>query len=188
MLEDSDKVVVGTPNPKWVGGMTNTFTYKNLSLSFFMYARIGQSYFARLAPDGVGEDSYVSIVREEDPGNFWSPENPDAEYPQPTLAAANTSVRQATYINDGSFVIMRNISLSYNLPRLILDRVKVANCELYVQVHNPFIFGGKVVKAGINPEDENNWNNINSIGEPVGGTNNNTILIRSWVFGVRVGL
>ncbi|MBN2213498.1 MAG: TonB-dependent receptor [Bacteroidales bacterium] len=188
MLEDSDKVVVGTINPKWVGGITNTLTYKNLSLSFFMYARIGQSYFANLAPGGVGENSYVSYVREEDPSNFWSPENPGAEYPQPTLTAANSSVRQATYINSGSYVIMRNISVSYNLPRLILDKVKVANCELYLQVLNPFIFGGKVVKAGINPEDENNWNNINSIGEPVGGTNNNRILIRSWVFGVRVGL
>jgi TonB-linked SusC/RagA family outer membrane protein len=188
MLEDSDKVYVGTPNPKWVGGMTNTLTYKNLTLSFFMYARIGQSYFANLHPGGTGAGSFIGYCREEDPSNFWSPENPDAEYPQPTITAANANITQGTYVNDGSFVIMRNISLSYNLPRLLLDRVKVANCEVYAQVLNPFIFGGKAVQAGFNPDDENNWNNINSIGEPVGGTNNNHILLRSLVFGIRLGL
>ena len=188
MLEDSDKVVVGTPNPKWIGGMTNTFTYKNLSLSFFMYARIGQSYFANLHPGGTDRITFISHFREEDPGNFWSEENPGGKYPKPTISPDNGDVRRATFVNNGSFVIVRNISLSYNLPRSILDRVKVANCEVYVQVLNPFIFGGEVVKAGFNPDDNINWNNINSVGDPVGGTNNNTILIKSWVFGIRIGL
>ncbi len=188
MLEDSDKVVLGTPNPKWTGGMTNTFTYKNLSLSFFMYARIGQSYFANLHPGGTGSSGFIGYARSVPISEFWSPENTGAKYPRPSITPENTNVFQSTYINNGSFVIVRNISLSYDLPKKILAKVKATNCQVYVQVLNPFIFGGEVVKAGINPDDNNNWNNINSIGEPVGGTNNNSILLQSWVFGIRIGL
>ena len=153
-----------------------------------MYARIGQSYFANLHPGGTDQSTFINYVRKEDINNFWSPENPGAEYPKATITPDNGDIRRATYVNDGSFVIVRNISLSYKLPRIVLDRVKIANCEVYAQVLNPFIFGGEVVKAGFNPDDNINWNNVNSVGDPVGGTNDNRILIKSWVFGIRIGL
>ena len=100
----------------------------------------------------------------------------------------NGTVRRATYINDGSYVIVRNISLSYNVPKSLLNRIKVSNLKVYVQVLNPFIFGGEVVKAGFNPDDNNEWHETNTVGEARGGTNNNTVIVKSWVFGVRVGL
>lgn len=188
MLEDSDKVVLGTPNPKWTGGITNTFTYKNVSLSFFVYARVGQSYFANLHPGGTAANGFIGYARSVPLSDFWSAENTGARWPRPSLTPENQNVVQSTYINDGSYVIVRNISLSYDFPKKLLNRVKVTNCQVYLQVLNPFIFGGEVVKAGVNPDDSNNWNNINSIGEPVGGTNNNTILVQSWAFGIRLGL
>lgn len=188
MLEDSDKVIIGTPNPKWVGGITNTFTYKGLSLSFFMYARIGQTYFGNLQPGGTGSGSYLRYMKAEDINNFWSPENPNAEYPQPNSRYSNANVLRGTYYNDGSFIIVRNINLTYDFPKTMLDKVNISNLQVYVQVLNPFIFGRDVVKAGINPDDNTNWGNTNSVGDPVGGTNNNTIMIRSLGFGARVGL
>ena len=64
-------------------------------------------------------------------------------------------------------------------------------CQINVQVINPFIFGPDVVKLGLNPDDETNWQseslpNSNSTA-PLGGMNNNTILPQSWVFTLRVG-
>ena len=163
-------------------------TYKNIKLSFFIYARVGQSYFTSLQPGGTDYGSFISYVRHEDPDNFWSPEHTDAKYPQATVAPSNRDVLRATYVNDGTFFIMRNISLSYDFAESLLDRIKVSNLQVYAQVLNPFIFGSDVVKAGINPDDNNRWNDINSVGDPVGGINNNSIITRSWVFGVRVGL
>ena len=188
MLEDSDKVILGTPNPKWVGGMTNTFTYKGISLSFFIYARVGQTYFSSLQPGGDGSNTFIGYVRSEDPNNFWSQEHPDAEYPQLTARPTNSDVLRGTYYNDGSFVVVRNISLSYDFPETLLDRVKVSSLQVYAQVLNPFIFGGDVVKAGINPDDNVNWFETNSVGDPKGGENNNKVIVRSLGFGVRVGL
>jgi hypothetical protein len=164
-LEDDDKVIRGTVRPKWVAGITNSVSYGDFELSAFVYARIGQKY-------------------------FWSPENTNARWPQPTTnpKASNADVNRATFINDGSFVAVRNISLSYNVPNSFLDRFKVKKFQVYGQVLNPFLFGGDVVKAGINPDDTNGWTSVNSIGDPTGGSNNNTMVIRSFVLGVRVGL
>lgn len=189
-LEDDDKVILGTVRPKWVAGMTNSVSYKNFEFSAFVYARIGQKYFSSLVPGGSGGGSYVGYVRSVDSSDFWSPENPNGKYPQPTTnpKASNADVNRATFINDGSFVAVRNISLAYNIPNKVLDRFHVKRFQVYGQILNPFMFGGDVVKAGINPDDTNGWTSVNSVGDPTGGANNNTMIIKSFVLGVRVGL
>jgi len=189
-LEDNDKVIRGTNRPKWIGGLTNTFVYKGFELSAFIYARIGQSYFSSLQPGGSTGGAYVGYVRTMDPNNFWSPTNLNAQWPQPTTnpKASNADVNRATYINDGSFVSVRNISLTYNLEPRLVEKLKMKKLQVYCQILNPFLFGGAVVKAGLNPDDTNGWNSVNSVGDPTGGANNNTMILKSWVFGVRVSL
>lgn len=190
-LTDDDKVIVGSNRPKWTGGMTNTIRYKDLELSCFIYARIGQKYFSSLQPGGSTGGKYVGYVRKADLTDFWSPTNTDAEWPQLYSAittVSTTDVNQAMYINDGSFVAVRNISLSYNFPKKILKYVDVNRLQLYTQVLNPFMFGGKCVQNGINPDDTNEWATVNSVGDPVGGTNNNTMMLTSFVVGCRIGL
>lgn len=189
-LEDDDKVIVGTVRPKWVAGITNTISYMNFELSAFVYARIGQKYFSSLQPGGSVGGSFVGYVRSENPSNFWSVDNAGGKWPQPTTnpKSSNSDVNRATFINNGSFVAVRNISLAYNIPNRILERFHVKKFQVYGQILNPFIFGGDVVKAGINPDDTNGWTNVNSIGDPTGGSNNNTMTIRSFVLGLRIGL
>lgn len=189
-LTDTDKVIRGTDRPKWVGGMTNTLTYKDFVFSFFVYARVGQKYFSSLIPGGYTGGNYIGYVRKAGLDEFWSENNTDAKYPRLTSNSSNEStadVTRATYINNGSFVTVRNISLSYNLPEKLLSKVNIKRLQVYGQVINPFIFGGNVVKAGLNPDDTNSWNDTNSVGDPTGGTNNNTMIYRSYVFGLRVG-
>lgn len=189
-LEDNDKVIRGTVRPKWVAGMTNTVGYKNFELSALLYARVGQKYFSSLQPGGSGGGSFVGYVRSVDPAQFWSPDNTGAKWPQPTTdpKASNADVNRAMFINNGSFMSLRSIALSYNIPSKILDRYKVKSFQIYGQILNPLILGGDVVKAGINPDDTNGWTNVNSVGDPTGGSNNNTMVIKSYVLGVRIGL
>jgi hypothetical protein len=89
--------------------------------------------------------------------------------------------------NVGSFGVVRNISLSYTVSRNVLQKMKLNNLVLNVQVLNPWMFGPGVVKWGINPDDNTNWNVASSNTNPLGGTNNNTILPQSIVFGLRAG-
>ncbi|WP_207513956.1 SusC/RagA family TonB-linked outer membrane protein [Longitalea luteola] len=174
-----DYVIRGTPRPKWYGGITNTFRYKGFTLSSFIYARVGQTYFG----------GYQGVFG-QDFGNMWSWNNQRGKWPLPVLgASAITNISSAVQYQDGSFAIVRNISLIYDVPAKILNLAKMKSLQLNVQVLNPFIIGGKLVKLGINPDDETEWTDESSPNSfttsPNGGMNNNSILPRSIVFGLR---
>jgi hypothetical protein len=87
--------------------------------------------------------------------------------------------------NNGSFGVVRNISLSYTFPKRWIEKATLKDLTVNFQVLNPFIFGPGVVKWGINPDDDTNWSIASSNTNPLGGTNNNTILPQSFVFGLR---
>ncbi len=187
-LDDEDLFIRGSRVPKWTGGLTNTFIYKRWTLSAFIYARVGQKYLANLEPGGIYSSGYIAYARQADPSEFWSEDNPDGQWPEPTIEATNQDVARGARVNNGSFVTVRNISLKYQLPSSLLERISIKHLELYTQVINPFIFGSDVVKAGINPEDTNGWAETNSVGDATGGTNNNRILQQSYVLGLRLNL
>ena len=171
-ITDDDAVILGSNRPKWVGGMGNTFTYKNWKLNFFMYARIGNLYYGLLQTYGRRVETDV-----------WSPDNPGGKYPQPTTQVHDSNSEVMNYAQ-GNMIAVRNIALSYTLPQNILKKYNVSNVEVYGQVLNPFIFGGQLVKAGINPDDVTGWDSKTS--SMAGGQTNNTSIIRSYVMGLRV--
>lgn len=180
-ISADDQVIRGSNRPDWTGGITNTFRYKNWTLSSFIYARVGQTYF------GGYPNSYGGVWpngRVEN--NVWSWDNPGGRWPMPNFGNVE-NITAAMQYHDGSFAAVRNISLSYAVPSAWLQRISVKDLNLNVQVLNPFIFGGDIVDMGLNPDDETNWDRASSNTNPLGGTNNNTILPQSIVFGVRAG-
>jgi TonB-linked SusC/RagA family outer membrane protein len=180
-----DFVVRGTNRPKWTGGITNTFQYKGIELSCFIYARVGQTYF------GGYPNSYGGIFPNGRVENdVWSFENQNGRWPMPNASTAITNTPAAMQYNKGSFAVVRNISLSYTVPDKFLNKFFLQDLQLNVQVLNPFfVYGGDVVKMGLNPDDVTNWDTVSQGGtvnaQPVGGMNNNNVLSRSWVFGLR---
>jgi TonB-linked SusC/RagA family outer membrane protein len=180
-IDQSDYVIRGTSRPKWYGGITNTFRYKGVSLSSFIYARVGQTYFG----------GYPGVFGRNE-SDVWSWNNQSGRFPLPVLGSTGiTNISSAMQYNDGSFAVVRNISLTYDLPAKLIGRAKMKSLQFNVQVLNPFIFGGDIVKWGINPDDETNWSSESSANSfttsPLGGANNNTVLPRSIVFGLRAG-
>ncbi|MFV0403949.1 MAG: SusC/RagA family TonB-linked outer membrane protein [Bacteroides graminisolvens] len=186
-LEDDDKQIVGNRSPKVVIGLTNTFNYKNWELSFFLYGRLGQKYYYNIDPNASGD--YVVYGRKASLNDFWSEENPNAKYPKLTSASnvSDANVNRSANVHNGSFVSVRNISLGYTFKDKLLSKYSIRSLNVFAQVINPFLFGGEVVKAGINPEDTNNLNSFNSVGDLQGATNNNTMMTTSFVFGLRLG-
>lgn len=181
-INADDYVIRGSNRPKWTGGVTNTFTYKNFTLSSFIYARIGQTYFG-------GYPGLFGRVEND----VWTWSKRSGRWPIPITGAQVDNFTPAMQFNDGSFVVVRNISLTYEMPARLIRRATIKNMQFNVQVLNPFIFGGEVVKWGLNPDDDTNWDGPTSLPNsnstaPLGGTNNNTVLPQSIVFGVRVGL
>ena len=178
-FDDNDKQHIGSFSPKWIGGFTTTFIYKNWQLNSFIYARMGSTYYGLLQTYGRRVEKDV-----------WSPENPSGKFPiQRTGGITTNDYSNYMGFTKGNMVAIRNIALSYSFPEKWLNKMGVTNFQIYTQVLNPFIFGGELVKAGINPDDTTGWNttaNNNDTGF-IGGQTNNTILTRSYVIGLRIG-
>jgi TonB-linked SusC/RagA family outer membrane protein len=181
-IDASDMVILGSVRPDWTGGITNTFTYKSWSFNAFIYFRVGQTYFGGY-PNSYGGVNPNGRVEND----VWAWDKTNAKWPMPNLASSITNTTAAMQYNEGSFAIVRNMSLSYTCPQKWLKKITAKELVLNFQVLNPFIFGGEVVKWGINPDDDTNWSIASSNTNPLGGTNNNTILPQSFVFGIRAG-
>ena len=180
-INASDYIVLGSPRPKWDGGITNTFRYANWQLSSFIYFRWGQTYFGGY-PNSYGGVNPNGRVEND----LWSWNNQNGRWPMPNSGNVENTTSAMQY-NDGSFGVIRNISLSYTMPKKWISSIGMNDIVLNFQVLNPLMFGPGVVKWGINPDDDTNWSIASSNTNPLGGTNNNTILPQSFVFGVRAG-
>jgi TonB-linked SusC/RagA family outer membrane protein len=177
-IDNDDNIFQGSFRPKWEGGFTTAFTYRNLELNSFIYGRFGGLYYGLLQTYGARRET-----------NIWSGDNPGGKYPQP-LSGGQAFTDYSGFMNytRSDMVMVKNIALSYSLPEKILKKAGMANAAIYIQVLNPFIFGGELVKAGINPDDMTGWKaNTGSNGNYgyIGGQTNNTIITRSFVIGLR---
>ena len=172
-INDDDAVILGSNRPKWIGGITNTFTYRNWQLNFFVYARVGNLYYGLLQTYGRRVENDV-----------WSPTNTGGRFPQPTTRIHNGNTDVMNYAL-GDMVAVRNIALSYTFPESVLKKFNLSSMQVYGQVLNPFIFGGDLVKIGINPDDVNGWDSKSAA--MAGGQTNNTAIMRSYVLGLRFG-
>lgn len=170
-FDNNDKVIY-QKNPKWQFGLTNTFTYKNWTLNFYIYGRFGNTYYGLTQTIGRRVEN-----------DTWSESNTGAKFAQPTTATRTTTYDYVRNYAKGNMVTVRNIALSYTLPQSALRTISANSASVYVQVLNPFLFGGELVKAGINPDDITGWDANNHIG----GQTNNTCITRSFVLGVRLG-
>jgi len=125
---NDDRVIIGNIIPRWTIGLTNSFSYKGIELSFFLTGRL--KYYA-----GVGE-SLTGMYGDQRVLDYWTPENTTAEYQMPIMNEAGGDTYSSTYYKDNSYIKIRNISLGYQLPKKILDRVKINSLRVYAQIQD----------------------------------------------------
>ncbi|MGO4770568.1 SusC/RagA family TonB-linked outer membrane protein [Flavobacterium sp. W22_SRS_FK3] len=134
---NNDRVIIGSADPKYIAGLTNTFRYKNVELSFFIYGRLGYLYNTGGENEGA-KGSQRSI-------DFYTDNNINAEYQKPIYSAGTgDSFFPILGYRDGAFLKMRNISLGYNFTNEMAAKAGVSKLRLYFQVMNPGMIYNKV--------------------------------------------
>jgi len=136
----AQRTVIGSPLPKWVAGVTNTFSYKGFELSVFFNGVFGN----KLNFYGVGRFSSAN-GRYEDNQTVnqlaaWTPKNTNTIVPQARLFFNNGAQASSRFIEDGSYVRLRNVTFAYNLPKALISKVKLSNVRLYVTGQNLLTF------------------------------------------------
>ncbi|SEW54088.1 TonB-linked outer membrane protein, SusC/RagA family [Chitinophaga arvensicola] len=114
---------VGSALPKFQGGMTNTFTYSGISLGVNVYFLSGNKVYSNNLRfvENDGNEPYYNQVNLPKGSSTWSKPGDDATEPSPQNSA-NSTQTSTRFLKDGSFLALRNISLSYELPKALVNR------------------------------------------------------------------
>lgn len=141
-INDKDRVFAGSPFPKFTSGLQFNSRYKDFSLSIQLYGAFGQKLYNDVLRelDSYGNSNYRKDI---DP---WTPTNTDTKFPRLGYQFAdndrgiNENARGNTdrWIENGSFLRLRNVELGYNLPAKLLTRASISNARLYVSGQNLF--------------------------------------------------
>lgn len=142
IITSADRKKIGNPNPAFTYGLTNIFAYKNFDLTIFLQGVYGNDIFNGsniYLASGVGEDNQLAIMadRWKNPGDITK------------IPKEGDQRKSSRFIENGSFMRIKNVTLSYNMPQkwLILMRIKTA--RMYVSAQNLFTF---TAYTGMDPE------------------------------------
>jgi TonB-linked SusC/RagA family outer membrane protein len=147
-LSEGDKTIIGNANPKFTYGLTNNFTYKQFTFSFFFQGVQGNQLFnaSRIVTEGmyypVNQLSTV-MSRWEKPGDITDMPKSD---PGNLLHNSDVSSR---YVENGSYLRLKSMTLGYDLPKTLCDRLKMQKFYLYVTAENLLTF---TKYTGFDPE------------------------------------
>jgi TonB-linked SusC/RagA family outer membrane protein len=129
-IDDNDRSILGQTDPKWTGGLTNTFTYKNLSLSIFIQTVQGAQ--ANNSVIGTASDE---LGRRNGPAEigFWTPENRSNEW---RSLGNHSNSHGYGFPMDASYVRIKDITLSYTLPKSWMNKAGFNQVQVYVSGRN----------------------------------------------------
>lgn len=161
-ITEADKVILGNANPDFSFGIGNEFNYKNFSLNVFMQGVYGNEIinfnrFSLESFDGTKNNSTAALDR-------WTPDNPTDKYPRAN-ALPHSNVLSDVQVEDGSYLRIQDVTLSYNLPVNLLDKLNLRQVRLYLSGKNLYTFTSY---SGYDPEVSRFSNDNLSMGADYG--------------------
>ena len=179
VINELDRTNIGSPLPKFTFGWTNTFRYKNFDLTIFLngsygnkvlnYNKMGRGYNSLVSMTSTWINKHVSVIDRArleiiDPGKSyadggsWQTDitNVQVSNPGTTMPRAwnadpnhNTDYMSSRYVEDGSYLRIKNITLGYTFPKSVLQKVKIENIRVYCNIQNLYTF---TKYSGYDPE------------------------------------
>ena len=135
-ITDLDRQFIGNPNPNFSFGVTNTASFKNFDLSFFIQGIQGNDvynlnrYITESALYSTTNGTTRILGR-------WTGPNTSNDIPRAINGDPNNNLRVSThYIEDGSYVRLKNLTLGYTLPRSLMSRIAANQLRVYVTGQN----------------------------------------------------
>jgi TonB-dependent starch-binding outer membrane protein SusC len=135
-ITSADQTVIGNANPKYYGGLTNTFSYKGIDLTVFFQFNEGNKIFNenRVFAEGMNSifGQYASTLKRWEPTDT-NTTMPRAIYGDPNGNAALNSTR---FLEDGSYIRLKNLILAYNIPKMLVAKAHLSSVKVFFQATN----------------------------------------------------
>lgn len=145
LITADDRRIQGQLDPNLIWGMTNVISYKNFTLSFFIHGVHGVTKSNPLMTDNV----WTEVRRNTTRKNWWTPENPTNEWYMNHIDANKQGGTTASKYENASFIRIKDISISYDLPPEFLSRIGFTKLRVYITGRNLFTF---TEWTGLDPE------------------------------------
>lgn len=149
IINADDRVLIGSDVPDFSAGLTNRFTYKNFDLSFFFFGRYGNTIVSGFHQDNnalAGRYQQIKV-------DYWTPNNPNAEFPRPFSTQEFPQYRGTLIYFDGSFLKLRNVNFGYSFKESFASRLRMESLRIFGSIQQPFIWAKYRSKYnGVDPE------------------------------------
>jgi TonB-dependent starch-binding outer membrane protein SusC len=178
----AEDVVIGNPNPDFIYGIRNNFSYRGLELDVLLQGVQGNQifngggqYMSASGSNGFDNQTPDQLAAWKKPGDITN-------IPEARLFFANGTDNSSRYISDGSYLRVKAVTLAYNLSKNLLNKMKLDRVRLYVRGQNLFTF---TKYDGWDPEVNADYqsSNINQ-----GVDFYSAPQIKTIVFGINIGL
>jgi TonB-linked SusC/RagA family outer membrane protein len=175
-----DRTFIGDPNPACTYGLNITFTYKAFDLTAYAYGSQGNDinnwnrWWIDFWPSFQGQKSKALLYES------WTPERPNATVPKASNVSnfsTNTQV-VSYYIENGSFMKLKNLQFGYTLPQAALNKVGIKSLRLYIQGVNLLTF---TKYSGLDPE-------LGGDDRAFGSDTGNYPMVKQFIFGLNLTL
>ena len=139
-IDEAQLVPVGDPNPRWTGGVTNTFGFKGFDLTATFIGVFGNKIF-----DGAAQYYSVGFAtgpdnQTRDQLNRWRKPGDITDVPRADYVSDNGSGQSSRFVRDGSYGRLRTLTLGYNLPAAIAQKGYLQSVRVFAQALNLVTF------------------------------------------------
>ena len=149
-IDANDRTYLGSPVPKFTGGINLTLRMKGFDFGAYFYSSVGNKifnvskWFTDFYPSFQGAAISARVK------DSWTPTNTGAKIPLFESASNFSTNTQSNsfYVEDGSFLRLQNVTLGYTLPTDLLDKFKLTKLRFYVSANNLFTLTGY---SGLDP-------------------------------------
>lgn len=135
VIDDADRSLIGNPHPKFIGGMTNTFSYKGFTLNVFLSWSYGNKIMNELRrrrnqmtfTNNLGQDAL----------NRWQEQGDVTNFPMIRYGDSMENFRPSTFtMEDGSYIRLKEFTLTYDVPKKFMNKIFLSGLSVYVSGTN----------------------------------------------------
>lgn len=141
VIDSNDRTIIGNYQPDFTWGLTNNFSYKGIELSVMLTGSQGGEIMNQhsrfLKAFNGNRNAYKSVTK------YWrsDAEPGDGHIFKPRVTQNTVQSQSSTYwVDDASFVRIKNIRVGYNFPVSVIRRLNISNLKLYVNLENVHVF------------------------------------------------
>jgi len=139
IIDDEDRTYIGNPNPDFIFSLNNRFEYRGFDLNIFLQGVVGNNIYNanRIWNEGMA----VAYNQTKETLNRWTYAGSETSVPRAVFNDPNKNTRPSNrFIEDGSYLRIKNIILGYTFPKSILGKIGISSTRIYISGTNLWTF------------------------------------------------